>query len=147
MADPASPTLSRTHPPGAGIYSLNSFGTRFIPPALIGLGWWLSGLELIEAHNGAKDWKILGIAFPVFWLAAAGARLVSLRPKQAARITAGLALLGVAFGGLASVLGGYPGRVLYSATHASIIASLGLLIFLAMTRSNESRNQAGPPEG
>lgn len=71
------------------IYSLDSFATRFIPPAAIALAWWLSGIDLIEPSERGKDWKILGVAVAVFWLAACGSRLVALRPRQATLVTGG----------------------------------------------------------
>jgi peptidoglycan/LPS O-acetylase OafA/YrhL len=144
MPSTALPTRDQ---PGKEIHPFSSFGRRFVPPALIGLAWWLSGIELIEACDKAKDWKILGIAFPVFWLAASGARLVSLRPRQATWVAAGLALLGVICGAFVSVAPYFLGHVLYGATHASFIAAFGLLTFLAMTRSDEPRDQSRLQQG
>jgi hypothetical protein len=148
MADPAPTTVGRPGQLEKGLYPLSSFWTRFIPPALLGLAWWLSDIELVEVCDKAKDWKILAIALPVFWLAASGSTLVSLRPKVAPWVAAGLALLGLVCGGFVSVVQAkldqdYLGHVLYSATHACLIVAFGLLVFLAMTRANEPPNPQG----
>lgn len=116
------------------IYSLDSFSTRFIPPAAIGIAWWLSGIDLIEMSERGKDWKILAVAFAVFWLAACGSRLVALRPRKAISVAGALVLAGLFSGCLASRCDSYLGHVFYGATHALSIASLGLFIFVGMAR-------------
>jgi hypothetical protein len=124
------------------IYSLDSFWARFVPPAAIAFAWWLSGIELIETCEREKDWKILAVGFPVFWLAASGSRLVVRRPREALRMATALALVGLLSGWLSSIVGSYLSHVLYGATHALIIGSLGLLLFVAMTRRPNSQTPA-----
>lgn len=121
------------------LYPFDSFWARFIPPAAIGSAWWLSGIELLDPCEHAKDWKILAIAFAVFWLAACGSRLVIRRQREAIWVATAFTLLGLFSGGRSSLPGSYWGHVFYGATHALIIGALGLFLFVAMTRSHESK--------
>jgi hypothetical protein len=122
-----------------GLNPLDSFWARFIPPAAISSAWWLSGIELLDPCEHAKNWKILALAFAVFWLAACGSRLVIRRQREAIWLATAFTLLGLVFGWRSSLVGSYWGHVFYGATHALVIGALGLFLFVAMTRSHESK--------
>jgi hypothetical protein len=139
-----TPASDEIDPSRRGVYSLDSFWARFIPPAAIGLAWWLSGIELVETCEHETNWRILAVAFSVFWLAACGSQLVIRRPREAIWLATTLALVGLLCGWLSSRAGSYLSHVFYSATHALIIGSLGLLAFVTMTRGLTSQTSNKP---
>jgi hypothetical protein len=114
---------------------LQSIWARVLPPALLALAWWLSGVTLVTECEGLNSWKILGLVWAVCALASIGpdsfAKCWGLGFAIAAILLAVGLVAGYFIPGCCAELC-YCAKLLYAAMHACIIASLGILIFLVL---------------
>ena len=114
----------------------DSLPIRVLPPALVALAWWFSGVALIRECDGLKDWKIFGLALPVFWLASIGpTRVACHAPWKRHCIAIAALAIGLTAGWLVGSCGvatSYWHNLLYALMHTFITGSLGILLFLAI---------------
>lgn len=116
---------------------------RLLPPILVAVAWRMSRVTLVPEYDGFRDWRVLGRAVAVLWLASVGPDGCTC--NIVVWILLVLSLL--AGGGvhlmfppqvppqtktIGSFAMNYFGKLLYASMHAGIIASLGLFVFRAM---------------
>jgi hypothetical protein len=129
------------------INNCDSIWIRVLPPAFVAAAWLAWDLKLIRPEAADLiDWKILGLALPVFWLAIMGptelAKHARWKPILAAAglLVAGLLLpLALPAGQTGSALTSYRSKIIYAAIHATIAGSLGILALVAL--GSQKKNQ------
>jgi hypothetical protein len=123
--------------PATATPNVDSAWARLLPAA-IAAAWYWSEIKLVPECHGLQDWRILGIALPVFWLGGIGPHAI-VRHHVWKVIGGAIALLviGLLAGGLIpdckpDTSLPYCSKVLYALMHAFIVSSFGIFAFLAL---------------